>query len=1514
MCLLVATVVVPDVQRASAAPVSAFVRLSGSVVPVVAQRRARTVRTSASEASQPLTLTLVLNRSDQAGFDRYLANVQNPDSASYRHFLTQQELADRFGPSQTAYDSVLGWLRMQGFALIEGSANRLTLTVRGTRGQADSALGAAIGDFQLGHRVFYANRSDPRLPVTISPYVESISGLSNFAQPTAPHSTDTTTPTDVNNACNDAYNTVFPGPFSIGLDSAQAINQQFIWKFSWLGKLLTRILGPLAYLYALYQIVKGGYCIGMTAGYYYNHPPTPLGPGSAVSPLTQQVRNRQVTTTSQKIGLLEFDTFHVRDVQNWLALLGADTSMTSRLHEVSVNGGVRTPGLGESEVLLDIDTVMSIDPSTSASYVVYDAPNGTSYEQLFNAMINDGNTVISNSWTECEDQVSQAGAMSIDSVLAQAAASGITVFNATGDSGSTCWDGSPITIGVPADSPHATAVGGTSPRFGPAFTYGSETWWGARPQSVPSGSGGFGVSRYFSRPSFQDGLTSSSMRSIPDVAIDADPSAGLNICQADSGGCPNGLLYGGTSMAAPEMAAFVAVLNQAIGFNVGQFNATLYSRVAKNAFHSPASMGSDFAHVGLGSPNFNSIQLALSRQSVGPVSPSMSVAGASTTVPADGLTRGVLRVDLLDSHSYPVAGREVSLTPNSGSHAVIPSSSGPSSVNQGAVTIQVTDSVPETVTFTVKDTTDDVTVSTHPTIQFVPPPATGGRIDASIGTVPADGTSTSTITVTLQNAKGQGAQGKQVTLSEGAGHAVITPTGATPEVTDKSGTATFTVADPTAETVTFSATDETDGQLPVPGTARVTFGNNGGGGICSPGTITPASSYKVSTFATGYPTNSLAHLTGCGGPDAGTWDAEGNLYVPDIITGDIYKFGPNGGAAGSHKLTSTPFGSWLVALATGKNGDLYALQTFTNDSQPGRGDIYQIDPSTGSVIRKVADNILGPTSMTVDPISGDLFVGNGFNGGPTTGDIVRVHDPGPGQPTVDCINFDTNTTGCTAFATPGQVDSLAFDSNGTLYARGCGVCWWDNGNVWSITGTNSAHPGTVTLLTNSLPGGGGIAVVVPESHGKKAVLATGNQNGSELDQIDLNQSPLHPVPMVTGLGGAAVGPDGCLYGNHTNSTYRITSAEGSCPFAPAIIQPALALSQDKTSVSTGSPVTFTATLLNVDHPQGTRVLFTVNGANPQVKLVPATANGTATFTYTGVFTGKDTVTASAVTGSTTLTSPVRSVSWTAGRHVIFAGLNLSPGGGMAGSSATLKASLTDISASRPAPIVGAHLTIALGKQSCNAITDRTGMATCSLTLRQAPGMYVLTARYLGDGQRTPATATSSFTITKAVPFVTSAPPTTTASLSGTLVGNAVFTGPVTLTLTASNPRGSTSAITSYYSTDGGKTWHTYNPSARPVFTASGQYTVDYYSSNGSREATKAISFTIVLNEPDLCTLTKRYVTNGTVAVALCSILRTQHYAGYIALIHAYRTRPDFITPANADFLTRVAQQLERQSH
>src|SRR5262249_23912625 len=147
-------------------------------------------------------------------------------------------------------------------------------------------------------------------------------------------------------------------------------------------------------------------------------------------------------------------------------------SFLNRPTVIPLTGPLTPSGTGgETEVIRDIVTVMGVAPG--ANYQVYescnDCPNSVSFQTLFNALLNNGVTVISNSWFGCEPEFTRASVTSIEAILQQAGGAGVSVFSASGDTGTTCSNGVDYlnTIGVPADAPSGVAVGGTYLQMGP---------------------------------------------------------------------------------------------------------------------------------------------------------------------------------------------------------------------------------------------------------------------------------------------------------------------------------------------------------------------------------------------------------------------------------------------------------------------------------------------------------------------------------------------------------------------------------------------------------------------------------------------------------------------------------------------------------------------------------------------------------------------------------------------------------------------------------------------------------------------------------------------------------------------------------------------------------------------------------------------------------------------------------------------------------------------------------------
>lgn len=196
---------------------------------------------------------------------------------------------------------------------------------------------------------------------------------------------------------------------------------------------------------------------------------------------------------------------------------------------------------------------------------------------------------------------------------------------------------SPFYFGTPADSPYVTSVGGTTLTMNGAGTsYASETvWnWGSRFGSNYDGVGSSGgVSSFYSIPSWQTNFNmvvrggSASFRNFPDVAMTGDDTLVI----ADGGFEFIGV--GGTSIAAPLWAGFMALVNQQATNNghgpIGFLNPAIYGIASgsnyTNCFHDITTGNNEWSGsptlfvafnnydlcTGLGSPNGTNLINAL---------------------------------------------------------------------------------------------------------------------------------------------------------------------------------------------------------------------------------------------------------------------------------------------------------------------------------------------------------------------------------------------------------------------------------------------------------------------------------------------------------------------------------------------------------------------------------------------------------------------------------------------------------------------------------------------------------------------------------------------------------------------------------------------------------------------------------------------------------------------------------------------------------------------------------------
>ena len=135
------------------------------------------------DPSLPLPyVTLLLQQSDsqQAALDRLLAEQQDPSSPNYRHWLTPEEYADRFGVSQDDLDQIVAWLREQSLTVTSVARARNFVAFSGTAGQVESAFRTEIHHYIAAGKMHFANSTEPSIPAAFAGVVSGLHGLSDF--------------------------------------------------------------------------------------------------------------------------------------------------------------------------------------------------------------------------------------------------------------------------------------------------------------------------------------------------------------------------------------------------------------------------------------------------------------------------------------------------------------------------------------------------------------------------------------------------------------------------------------------------------------------------------------------------------------------------------------------------------------------------------------------------------------------------------------------------------------------------------------------------------------------------------------------------------------------------------------------------------------------------------------------------------------------------------------------------------------------------------------------------------------------------------------------------------------------------------------------------------------------------------------------------------------------------------------------------------------------------------------
>ncbi|HWY21491.1 MAG TPA: protease pro-enzyme activation domain-containing protein [Candidatus Acidoferrum sp.] len=283
----------------------------------------------------------------------------------------------------------------------------------------------------------------------------------------------------------------------------------------------------------------------------------------------------------QVVGLIELGPYRLSDVTSYFTTLGQSLNVPIVNVLVGVNG-VCGVGCDDGEEVIDIQQAISMAPNLSG-LLVYET-NGPSTDALsaYAQAASDNiakQLSISFGWG---DVPSSTTGKAYEQVFEELEAQGTSSFVASGDAGAS------LSGGYPGNSPNITDAGGTDLTTGTGQVWSSESGW------IGSGGGWNPQSPIPTTPTYSwnqaPAINSSNggdpnYRNIPDVSAEANTD---NYFCAN-GSCQGGI--GGTSLAAPRWAAFVALINQQAAANatatgnntsLGFLNPTIYTLSSGN--------------------------------------------------------------------------------------------------------------------------------------------------------------------------------------------------------------------------------------------------------------------------------------------------------------------------------------------------------------------------------------------------------------------------------------------------------------------------------------------------------------------------------------------------------------------------------------------------------------------------------------------------------------------------------------------------------------------------------------------------------------------------------------------------------------------------------------------------------------------------------------------------------------------------------------------------------------------
>lgn len=612
--------------------------LHGTVSPVIAQARDQGPL-SGSTLIPDMAIVFRRSAAQQASLEKLLQAQQTKGSPMYHQWLTPKQFAATYGVSQSDLAQVSAWLQSQGFSIVAIPPSSDRIEFSGTAAQVNAAFQTQLHRYVWNGIPEWANATDISVPQAIAPVALTVERLNTFRP----------LPRNIRRPVRATVHGV-----SSGMSPHYTVSDQNGNELNFIAPSDSATIYDIDSLYSQGVTGKGQY-IGIAGQTDITQYQSDIANFRSLSGLNASNLPTQILVPNSGSAQVYAGDLEEADIDvEWSGAIAKDASILF----ITVGSDQNASVFNSLEYAIQnplINNNTQVIPVLSISYgACEEAYTGSgeiaALEQVLQQANAQGQTVFASSGdsgsADCDTGTNSSGQV-------VAASGGLAVDYPGSSQYVTAAGGTSFSADVNDQSKYWSTTNNTD--NGSALGYIPETTWNDTPslaglQSAGSlsASGGGASSCIdgtgtppnanctagFLKPSWQagPGVPGDGHRDVPDLSLAADPNHdGYVLCTEEtntagtsltgtsscvypvgSGQVPyfdannQGYLYGGTSIAAPQLAAMITLMNQKAGNTngIGNINPIVYLAAQSNpgAFHD-VTTGSNAVVCQQGSPN-----------------------------------------------------------------------------------------------------------------------------------------------------------------------------------------------------------------------------------------------------------------------------------------------------------------------------------------------------------------------------------------------------------------------------------------------------------------------------------------------------------------------------------------------------------------------------------------------------------------------------------------------------------------------------------------------------------------------------------------------------------------------------------------------------------------------------------------------------------------------------------------------------------------------------------------------